>query len=94
MASKDKFRKGSEKVRKSEEGWRRECVGCGERARQQILPFFTSYYSLLNETTQFNCPEFMGPTIGEDAVSGVLWRKRLPDGPTFVLSCYYRCGNS
>ena len=36
----------------------------------------------------------MGLTIGEDYVSGVLWRKKLPGGPTFMVNCYYRCGNS
>ena len=71
------------------------CGMCGERGRQQILPFFKkSDFSLLNETAQFNCPEFMGLTIGKDYVSGVLWGKKLPGGPTFMVNCYYRCGNS
>lgn len=36
----------------------------------------------------------MGLTIGEDYVSGVLWGKKLPGGPAFMVNCYYRCGNS
>lgn len=35
----------------------------------------------------------MGLTIGEDYVSGVLWGKKLPGGPAFMVNCYYRCGN-
>jgi hypothetical protein len=35
----------------------------------------------------------MGPTIGEDYVSGELWGKKLPGSPTFPVNCYYRCGN-
>lgn len=50
-------------------------MGCEKRGRQQILFFFLSDFSLLNETTQFNCPEFMGLTIGKDYMSGVLWGK-------------------
>lgn len=43
-------------------------VGSGEDSG--FFPFFfVSDYSLLNETAQFNCPEFMGLTIGEDYVS-------------------------
>lgn len=33
----------------------------------------------------------MGPTIGEDYMSGVLWGKKLPGSSTFMLNCYYRC---
>lgn len=56
--------------------------------------FLKSDYSLLNETAQFNRPEFIGLTIGEDYMSWVLWGKRLPGDPTFVANCYCRCGNS
>lgn len=42
--------------------------GVGKTADSSLF-FFVSDYSLLNETAQFNCPEFMGLTIGEDYVS-------------------------
>lgn len=88
--------KKSDSLEKAGEG-SVSCGGCGERGRQQILPFFCFFksdYSLLNETTEFNCPKFMGLTIGEDYVSGVLGGKKLPGGPTFMVNCYYRCGTS
>lgn len=93
---KTNFRKGSEKVRKSGKSWGRECVwDVGSEEDSEFFLFFKkSDYSPLNETAQFNCPEFMGLTIGEDYVSGILWRKKLPGSPTFTGNCYYRCGNS
>lgn len=39
----------------------------GERKTAESS-FVKSDYSLLNETAQFHCPEFMGLTIGEDYV--------------------------
>lgn len=36
----------------------------------------------------------MGLTMGKDYVSGVLWGRTLPGGPTFMVNCYYRCGDA
>lgn len=69
------------------------CGMWGER-KTADSSFLKSDYSLLNETAQFNCPEFIGLTIEEDYTSRVLWGKRLPGDPTFRANCYYRCGNS
>lgn len=48
------------------------CRMWGERKTADSSSSFLRDYSLLNETAQFNCLEFMGLTIGEDYVSGVL----------------------
>jgi len=91
------LRKGSEKVSKSGEGWRSKCVWVVSREVEgRFFPFsfFESDFSLLNETAQFNYPKFMGLTMGKDYVSGVLWGRTLPGGPTFMVNCYYRCGDA
>lgn len=95
LIQKTNFRKGSEEVSKSGEGWRRECVWDVGREgdSRSFLSFSLSDYSLLNETAQYNCPEFMGLTIREDS----FWSpqgKKLPGGPIFTINCYYRCGSS